>query len=89
MIARCLQIAPFKSFHIVWLGEKNVFVVPTSLPTTFLYSSRFMAPIVRAAHGGFSVSLVCPPPFKSGPLEGEEEILGCPYVSNGKEKYFI
>lgn len=31
----------------------------------------------------------CPPPFKSGPLEGEEEILGCPYVSNGKEKYFI
>lgn len=28
MIARCLQIAPFKSFHIVWLGgEKKVFVV--------------------------------------------------------------
>lgn len=72
MIARCLQIAPFKSFHIVWLGGKNVFAVPPSLPTTFLVW-------VYGPYCSADLNYTVPPSQKR---EGGE-IQEC---SNGREK---
>lgn len=82
MIARCLQIAPFKSFHIVWLGEKKMclwFLRPCR-QLSYSLGLRLLLFGLRTAAFKFD----CSPQ----PKRGGGEIQGCLRVSNAREKDF-